>query len=1003
MKRTLVLLILSVLLTGMLLHAQEIPETLKKRNEVYFTFQVKDKAEFNTLTRLISIDNVKDKTVWAYANIKQYLKFLELGYDVTLLPAPGDGPGVEMADHVILSPLTTWNYYPTYTAYESIMAQFQTMYPTLCKLDTITTLASGRRLLVLKISDNVATDESEPEFFYSSTMHGDETTGYILMLHLADYLLSNYGTNPEATDLINNMEIYICPNANPDGTYYGGNSTVTGARRYNINGVDLNRNYPDPNAGPHPDGNAWQPETVAFMDFATQRHFVAGANFHGGAEVVNYPWDTWAALHPDNNWYFYVSREYADTVHIHAPAGYMDYLNNGITNGYAWYPVYGGRQDYMNYYRHCREITIELSDTKLLPASLLLAHWDYNWRSLILWLKEARYGIHGIITDQVTGNPVAAKVFIIGHDNLNTEVYSSAGNGDYHRPVKAGTYTLEISAPCYQTQTISGVSVTDHATLTLNIQLVPGPSAAVTTAAITSISSSGVVSGGNVICTGNTPVTARGVCWSTSLNPVVTGNHSTNGSGPGIFTSQITGLSSITTYHVRAYATNISGTYYGDDIQFTTSCGAVTAFPWNEGFENGGSIPGCWTQEQVNSSGVNWTFITGSGNSHPALAHSGSYNACLKDGSAGDNKTRLITPPLNLTQVPSPQLKFWHTQAVWSGDQDRLTIFYKTSSCGTWTQLTTYTASITTWTQETIPLPATSGEYYIAFEGNAKWGYGVCVDDVEVSTSCSTTFPVSISITASENPVNQGSSVSFTASPVNGGSAPAYQWKVNGNNAGINNSVFTYTPASGDQITCMLTSNASCVTGNPAVSNQVTMTVISIPSELELQNLSISDDQCYNANQTITVAGNETSFIVSNTGTATMIAGENILYYPGTVVAQGGHMHGYIAPGGPWCAVPAIAITTTGTIEMHQETDAQFYKIYPNPATNQFTLEITDSPTREKCVIEIYDILGRMRLTSKLAGKLKHEISLSGIPAGIYLMHFRSGNYNTTSRIVKQD
>ncbi|MBK6966466.1 MAG: hypothetical protein IPH20_21865 [Bacteroidales bacterium] len=70
------------------------------------------------------------------------------------------------------------------------------------------------------------------------------------------------------------------------------------ARRYNINGVDLNRNYPDPEDGDHPDGYAWQPETVAFMNFAGQHDFVAAANFHGGVEVVNYPWDTWATGRP---------------------------------------------------------------------------------------------------------------------------------------------------------------------------------------------------------------------------------------------------------------------------------------------------------------------------------------------------------------------------------------------------------------------------------------------------------------------------------------------------------------------------------------------------------------------------------------------------------------------------------------------------------------------------------------------------------------------------------
>jgi hypothetical protein len=714
------------------------------KTEVYFFFRIASRSEVNEITRQISIDNVRNDTVWAYANIEEFLRFSKNGYDITLLPSPGDAPGVMMRDNIQLSTLTTWNFYPTYPAYESLMADFQTNYPEICQVTTIATLPSGRKLLVAKISDNVSSDEDEPEFLYTSSIHGDETTGYVLMLHLMDYLLSNYGTNPEATELINNLEIFINPLANPDGTYKGGNNTVNGATRSNANNVDLNRNYPDPVMGQHPDGKAWQPETVAFMDFAAQHHFVAAANFHGGIEVVNYPWDCKYVLTADDSWWQYVSREYVDTVHLHSPITYMDDLTNGITNGAVWYIVYGGRQDYMNYWHHCREVTIEISNTKLLPASQLVAHWDYNWRSLILFMKQARYGIHGIITNQVTGNPIAAKVFINGHDIDNSECYSSSNNGDYHRLLKTGAYTLEISAPCYQTQTIANVMVTDKNTISLDIQLLPSASASVTTTSASGITVNTALSGGNILCEGTGPITARGVCWSTSASPTISDNHTADGSGPGSFTSVISGLSATTVYHVRAYATNANGTVYGEDLTFTTSCGAISAFPWNEGFENGGSIPACWSQEYVTTPGLDWTFISGSGNSHPAAAHGGTMNACLKDATASDNKTRLITPPLNLTALGSPVLKFWHTQALWSPDQDQLIVYYRTSATGTWTTLATYTSSITAWTEETISLPNPGSEYYIAFEGNAKYGYGVCIDDVSVTGTLAKNLNISV-------------------------------------------------------------------------------------------------------------------------------------------------------------------------------------------------------------------------------------------------------------------
>ena len=86
-------------------------------------------------------------------------------------------------------------------------------------------------------------------------------------------------------------------------------------------------------------------------------------------------------------------------------------------------------------------------------------------------------------------------------------------------------------------------------------------------------------------------------------------------------------------------------------------------------------------------------------------------------------------------------------------------------------------------------------------------------------------LPVTVSVAASSNPVCTGTSVTFTASPVNGGPGPLYQWKVNGVNAGINSSTYTYTPADGDLVYCLLTSDAPCTSGNPATSNTVTMNV----------------------------------------------------------------------------------------------------------------------------------------------------------------------------------
>lgn len=100
--------------------------------------------------------------------------------------------------------------------------------------------------------------------------------------------------------------------------------------------------------------------------------------------------------------------------------------------------------------------------------------------------------------------------------------------------------------------------------------LIPQGIPTVTTVATTNITYNSATSGGTVTAAGGSSVSARGVCWSTSPNPTIAGSHTTNGSGLGTFTSQITDLEPITTYYVRAYATNTYGTAYGNEETFTT-------------------------------------------------------------------------------------------------------------------------------------------------------------------------------------------------------------------------------------------------------------------------------------------------------------------------------------------------------------------------------------------------------------------------------------------------
>jgi uncharacterized protein (TIGR02145 family) len=96
-----------------------------------------------------------------------------------------------------------------------------------------------------------------------------------------------------------------------------------------------------------------------------------------------------------------------------------------------------------------------------------------------------------------------------------------------------------------------------------------------TTAAITSITLTTAVSGGTITSNGGATITVSGVCWGATANPLVTDSHSTDGTTSGTFVSNLTGLTSGTLYHVRAYATNSAGTAYGNDLSFTTTAPVI--------------------------------------------------------------------------------------------------------------------------------------------------------------------------------------------------------------------------------------------------------------------------------------------------------------------------------------------------------------------------------------------------------------------------------------------
>ena len=318
--------------------------------------------------------------------------------------------------------MSAWDRYPTYETYLEMMQRWATQYPTICTIDTIGTSIQGRLILAAHIEGNRDMDLYRPQFFYSSTIHGDEVTGYVMMLRLIDTLLASYGQSQRLTTLVNEVGIYINPLANPDGTYRRGNHTVRGAIRYNADTVDLNRTFPDPFSGIA--AKAVPQENQVMMDYVSAHRFRLSANLHGGAEVMNYPWDSFTSTqrpHPYSDWWVEVCKRFVDTCRMQSRSYLRDVTESGYTAGGDWYVIGGGRQDYMNYYHDCLELTMEISSNKTVQSELLPTYWHYLNAALINYIGEIHTlpGTQGIDRSEecairVFPNPATSRVNVSG-------------------------------------------------------------------------------------------------------------------------------------------------------------------------------------------------------------------------------------------------------------------------------------------------------------------------------------------------------------------------------------------------------------------------------------------------------------------------------------------------------------------------------------------------------------------------------------------------------------
>ena len=379
----------------------------------------------------------------------------------------------------------------------------------------------------------------------------------------------------------------------------------------------------------------------------------------------------------------------------------------------------------------------------------------------------------------------------ISGDSILCEVSSTtltaSGANSYLWSTDEETASISVTPTSTTTYTVIGTSqdgCTDTASITVTIS---SSTPLVTTGNVSDITTTSATCGGEVVCSGAGDVTARGVCWSTSPNPTVADSLTIDGTGTGIFTSSLTGLSQNTTYYVRAYATNSEGTGYGDEMTFTTPCdnihvtisgnteicegesttliasGANTylwstgettdtiiinsqstitqsVFILQESFDDG-VLPNGWLSIDADGDSYSWdaeypiqaNFITHSGT---GCIGSASY---INDIGELTPDNWLISPELNIPANAShANLSWWAVAADVNWPNDFYAVYVSTTgnSVANFTEAPIYTGvSTSEYTQHTVDLSIYAGQsIHIAFRHyDVTDIYWIVLDDIEVS------------------------------------------------------------------------------------------------------------------------------------------------------------------------------------------------------------------------------------------------------------------------------
>lgn len=549
---------------------------------------------------------------------------------------------------------------------EAILDSFANDHPTLCTSKvSIGTSIQSRPIWMVKISDNAATNEGEPRAFFDALHHAREPVSMSTTLAFMDWLLSNYGTDPVATFLVNERELYFVPCVNPDGYEYnrstnpGGGGLWRKNRRLNGDGtygVDLNRNYATgwsaPNGGnsttPSSDiyrGTApfSEPEALAVENFLTGMGMVLTCSSHTYTDVLLYPWGWQTAAVSNAADYAALSAAFTD--------------DSGIPSGPVSTTLYiaaGGSVD------HHHQVHGAISFTPELGRSDEGGFWPVPATQVAIVNRHLT-----MFRDMALAAGSALSLGTI------TTAEDVGGNGDgVVGPGENGTVAVQLRN--------SGLTAVANAQVTLQ-SLTSGVSIL---AGATSVPSVGRL--------GAATTTASQLRFR--VDPSFTGATARlriTASGGGLTVTRDVDVNTV-----------VRRVLVADDMErdrgFARAAGdTATSGRWERG-----------VTQQTTSGGVVY---------QPGTQHTPGGTLCqVTDGRAGASVgtydvdggiTDLLSPVIDLAHVQSAELAVWN----WYGEtvgNDAFEIAVSSNGGGNWTTLFTTSATTSAWTERVLAIPA---------------------------------------------------------------------------------------------------------------------------------------------------------------------------------------------------------------------------------------------------------------------------------------------------------